>query len=75
MCYRYGPWYIDIVIYHVDMVILDIDMGYALVIWEMAVSIRSSPISIWDILSLCSLCPPSQLDLRKIVPARDCLYR
>jgi hypothetical protein len=52
---RYDPtsiWDIDMVIYHIDMVILDIDTGYGLIIWEMAVSIRSSPRSIWDILSL-----------------------
>jgi len=46
--YRYGKWYIDMVINHIDMIILDIDMGYGLMIWEMSVSIRSSPISIWD---------------------------
>jgi hypothetical protein len=46
MCYQYGILYIDMVIYHIDMVILDIDMGYGLMIWEMTVSIRSSPISI-----------------------------
>jgi len=40
------------VIYHIDMVILDIDMGYGLMMWEMMASIRSSSISIWDILSL-----------------------
>ena len=39
---RFGIRYIDMVIY---MVILDIDMGYRLMIWEMTVSIRSSPIS------------------------------
>ena len=33
--------------------ILDIDMGYGLMIWEMTVSILSSWISTWDILSLC----------------------
>jgi len=27
------------VIYHIDMVILDIDMGYGLMIWEMTISI------------------------------------
>jgi hypothetical protein len=27
---------IDMVIYHIDMVIVDIDMGYGLMIWEMA---------------------------------------
>jgi hypothetical protein len=42
----------DMVTYHIDVVILDIDMGYGLMIWEMKVSIRSSPISMWDILSL-----------------------
>ena len=43
------------IIYHIDMVIPDIDMEYelALMIWEMSVSIWSSSISIWDILSLC----------------------
>ena len=40
------------VVCHIDIVILDIDMGYGLMIWEMTASIRSSPISIWDILSL-----------------------
>jgi len=34
------------VIYHIDMVILDIDMGYGLMMWEMTVSIWASPISI-----------------------------
>ena len=52
MGYRFGIQYIDMVIYHIDMFILDIDMGYGLMIWEMTVSIRSSPISVWDILSL-----------------------
>ena len=37
---------------HIGMVILDISMGYCLMIWEMTVLIWSSPISIWDILSL-----------------------
>ena len=37
--YRYGT-------YHIDMVILDIDMGYGLVIWEITVSIRSPSIHI-----------------------------
>ena len=41
------------VIYHIDMVILDIDMEYGLMTWEMTVSIRSTPISIWNILSVC----------------------
>ena len=49
----YGIWYIDMVIHHVSMVTLDIDMEYGLMIWEMTVSIWSSWISIWDILSLC----------------------
>jgi len=52
--YRCGVWYINVVIYHIDLVNLDIDMGYGLMIWEMTVSIWSSPISICDILSLCS---------------------
>jgi len=43
------------IIHHIDMVILDIDMGYGLMIWEMTVSIWSSWISMWDILSLCSV--------------------
>jgi len=30
------------VIYHIDMVIWDIDRGYGLMIWEMIVSIWSS---------------------------------
>jgi len=37
----------------IDMVIPDIVMGYGLMIWEMTVSIWSSPILIWDILSIC----------------------
>jgi len=53
MGYRFGLRYSDMVIYHIDMVILDIDMGYGLMMWEMTVTIRSSPIWIWDILSLC----------------------
>jgi hypothetical protein len=40
------------VIYHIDTVIQDIDMEYGLMMWEMTVAIWSSPISIWDILSL-----------------------
>jgi len=51
--YRYGTRFIDMVIHHIDMVILDIDMGYGLMIWERRGLIWSSPISIWDILSLC----------------------
>jgi hypothetical protein len=35
----YGIWYVDLVIYHIDMVILDIDVGYGIMIWEMTVSI------------------------------------
>jgi hypothetical protein len=45
MVCRYG-------IYHIVMVSLDIDMRYGLMIWNMTVLIRSSPMSIWDILSL-----------------------
>ena len=55
MCYRYEIWYVDMVIHHIDMVILDIDMGYGLMIWEMTVSILSSWISMWDTWSLCSV--------------------
>jgi len=46
-----GYGIIDMVIIF-DIVILEIDMGYQLMIWEMIVSIRSSSISIWEILSL-----------------------
>jgi hypothetical protein len=42
MCCRYGIWCIDVVIYPIDMVILDIDMGYGLMIWQRRVSIWSS---------------------------------
>ena len=41
------------VVNHNDMANLGIDMGYGLMIREMTVSIRSSPVSIWDIFSLC----------------------
>ena len=51
MGYRYGIWFIDMVIHHIHIVILDIHMGYGLMIWEMTVSIWTSWISIWDILS------------------------
>jgi len=36
MGYRYG------ILYHIDMVILDIDVGYGLMMWEITVSIWSS---------------------------------
>ena len=39
----------------IDMVILDINMGYGLIIWEMTIKIWSAWISIWDILSPCLL--------------------
>ena len=52
LVYQCGIWYIDMVTYHIDMVIPDIDMGHGLMIWELTVSIQSSSISIWDILSL-----------------------
>ena len=55
MGYRFGIRYIDMIIYHIDMGILDIDMGYRLLIWEITVSIRSSPISMWHILTLWTL--------------------
>jgi len=51
---RFRIRYVDMVIYHIDMVILHVDMGYGLMIWEMTVSIWSSPRSISDILSLCT---------------------
>jgi len=38
MGYQYGMRYIDMGIYHIDMVILDIDMEYGLMIWEMTAS-------------------------------------
>ena len=44
----------DMVIHHIDMVILAIDMEYGLMIWEMTASIVSSWMSIWDILTLCA---------------------
>ena len=46
MEYRYGMWVIDMFIYHIDMVIVDIDMGYGLMICEMTISMWSS----WRIL-------------------------
>jgi len=49
---EYGIWVIDMVIHHIDMVILDIDVGYGLMIWETTVSTWSSRISMWDMLSL-----------------------
>jgi len=53
MGYRHGIGVLDMVIYHTDMTILDIDidMGYGLMIREMTISIWSSSIAIWDILS------------------------
>jgi hypothetical protein len=53
MGYRFGIRYIDMVIYHIGMVILDIDRGYGLMIWEMTVLIWSSWRSTWDISSFC----------------------
>jgi hypothetical protein len=43
---RFRIQYIDMIIYHIDVVILDNDMGYGLMILEMTVSM-------WDILLLC----------------------
>jgi len=48
MRYRFRIRYINMVIYHIDMGILDIGMGYGLMMWEMTVSIRSSSMSVWD---------------------------
>jgi len=56
--YRYGIWVIDMVIHHIDMVILDTDIGYGLMIWELTVSIWEMTISIWDMLSLSTRCDP-----------------
>ena len=53
MGYQFSRRYIDVAIYHIDMVILDIDVGYVLLIWEMTVSIWSSSLSIWELFSLC----------------------
>jgi len=39
MGYRLVIRFVDTVIYHIDMVILDIDIGYWLVIWKMTVLI------------------------------------
>jgi hypothetical protein len=65
-------WYIDMVIYHIDMVILHIDIACGLVIWEMTVSLWSSPISIRDISSLCphryeTLCHLSVSDVSHLI--------
>jgi len=38
MSYRHEIWYIDMVINHIDVVILDIDIGYGIMIWEMVIS-------------------------------------
>jgi len=43
------------VTYHIDMVMLDIDLGCGLMISEMTVLIWSSSISTWDILTVWSL--------------------
>jgi len=59
MGYRYETRSVDMVIYHIDMVILDINMGYGPMIWEITVSMCSSAISIWDILSLWLQAPPA----------------
>ena len=40
MGYRYGIWYIDMVTHHIDMVILDIDMGYLV---TLRVALRPGP--------------------------------
>jgi hypothetical protein len=36
------------VIYHIAVVILDIDMGSGLMIWEMTVSIWEMTVSMWE---------------------------
>jgi len=40
MVYGISIWYTDMIISHVDVVILGIDMGSGLMIWEMTASIR-----------------------------------
>jgi len=51
MGHRYETWYIDMVIYSINTIILDIDMGYGygLMIWETTVliwiSCHSAPIA------------------------------
>jgi hypothetical protein len=40
--YRYGIWDIDMGDDSIDTVILDVDMGYGISIWEMTVPILSS---------------------------------
>jgi len=55
----YGIWDVGYGMWDIDVANLDIDMGYGISIWEMAVSIVLSWISIWDILSLCLLCQQS----------------
>ena len=64
MCDQFEIWCIDMIIYHIDTVVLGIHMGYGLMMWEMTVSIWSSPISIWEILSLWSLPPGARLRTR-----------
>jgi hypothetical protein len=84
--YRHGIWHIDLrygilclvylcdvylyVIYHIDMVILDVDMGYGLLVmvWEMTVSIRSSSVLTWDILSLWRQDPACGVHGRQLHP-------
>jgi len=57
------------IIYRFDIVILDIGMGYGLMMWEMTVLVWSSPMSIWDILSLCDeSSPPPQLVSMSVRP-------
>ena len=68
---RHGIWYIGMVIYHIVMVILDIDMGGGLMMLEMTVSIRSYSISIW--ISRQSALPPIAAGVgRSCRTARKC---
>jgi len=58
-------------VYHIDVVILNIDTGYGFMIWEMTVSIRSSPISIWDILFVTLQPGPPYRDAGEVSPLID----
>jgi len=51
---RRQTWCLNRVTRYDPISIWEIDMGYGLMIWEMTTSIRSSPISMWDIMSLWS---------------------
>ena len=66
--YRHGRLILDIdtgdrpVIYHINMVILDIDMGYGLITREMTGSIWSSSVSIYGTFSTVNIAPMKSMD-------------